>query len=719
MTPTSLGAWDWAFAAGILLSKVTVDGTVLSGGNTQNWGTDNNYRRLITTATAAHNYNRGFSFGSNIRSTNTSTGYLWSYTTEGSALPFTQVFIRPKLTSTTFTAIPDSGTAASTLRPLMESTTSNTTPWGVSGVGSTVTGEINEVETIAFVGRTAFVGGGFLRVQKGASGSPVSQPFLAAFDIDTGEWISTFRPVLDGPVWDLQAMPDGNLAVAGEFTNVNGVTYTSGLAELDPTTGAVVDGWRTDVTRPGNTSFVKALDLQGDYLYLGGTFTRISGGNTVGTTVTVGRAARVRVSDGKPDGTWKPNFNGSIVDLDASADGTRVYLVGFFSTVNGVDYPNVVTVSTASGAAIVPGLAPWVPSIGSKATYQQTVKEIGDTVWVGGSEHILSRYSKSDFTRLDSNITKSGGDFQEMAVVDGVVYAGCHCWDYEYQGSYNWSNPIPSAARVSMIRSIGAWDATTGQYIEDFYPSALDGRNSEGLWAAAVDPNGCLWFGGDYTRGSWLGSSYQWLGGFGKFCPRDTTAPTTPTNLTASISGNDTTLTWGASTDANSFNYEVLRDDRVIATLSGNTRNYTTPTPTTPTHYFIRAIDTTGNRSHSTPALTVDRNRVIPPSAGRRASTVAVKVTPRHAKKHQKVVFSGSIKPKAAAAVGTKVTLSFKQRGRSGFVVLRTAKVTRHHRFKFKKVKMKGAGKYRVRFAGGKTLLPSTATVRYRHRHFK
>ena len=73
----------------------------------------------------------------------------------------------------------------------------------------------------------------------------------------------------------------------------------------------------------------------------------------------------------------------------------------------------------------------------------------------------------------------------------------------------------------------------TGEFLEAFWPGALDTTNGNGVWAMEVDPKGCLWFGGDMKQGSWTGTAYQWLGGFGKFCQRDATAPTTPTNLTA------------------------------------------------------------------------------------------------------------------------------------------------------------------------------------------
>ncbi len=54
-----------------------------------------------------------------------------------------------------------------------------------------------EVETFAQIGNIMYVGGGFQNVQKGANPAPadkIAQAWLAGFDVNTGEWLSSFRP---------------------------------------------------------------------------------------------------------------------------------------------------------------------------------------------------------------------------------------------------------------------------------------------------------------------------------------------------------------------------------------------------------------------------------------------------------------------------------------------------------------------------------------------
>ncbi|GLY28696.1 fibrinogen-like YCDxxxxGGGW domain-containing protein [Kineosporia sp. NBRC 101731] len=599
--------WTWAIGGGVLLNSIRVGTTSYTAANSQSWGTDQNYLRLTTTSLQAHNYRSGFAFGSNISGVNNSTSYLWMYASERAALPFTQVFLRPRLTSPAYTAIGDPGTDGETVRPLLANRTSDDTPWGVTGLATGgAAGEVTEVEDFAFIGDTAYVAGKFRYVKHGADGEQIEQSYLAAFDVDTGEWREDFRPTLDATAWSLAASPDGTkLFVGGEFTNVNGVAQTEGVAALDPDTGAPVAGWRAYAAYEGtDTPNVRSIDVQGDWLYLGGRFNRVAGGTTMDAPLTLRSMARTNLTDGTPDGAWKPHVDGTVFELDASEQGDRVYLVGNFNNVNFSPSPMQGVVSTEDGAANVPGLSPSVVAAGSgTSTYQQTILEVGQDVWQGGSQHILSKYGRDAYNFISGNITRNGGDFQALAEKDGVIYGACHCLNFTYSGTTSYSSPITAATDVNSIRFIGAWDEQTGAFIPQFYVSSLSARNDMGPWALENGPDGCLWFGGDFTAGSYTGTTQQWLGGFGKLCARDTTAPDPPTGLTNGLTPSGVQLAWSASGGSPS-GYEVLRDDRVVATVTGTT--WTDPDGAGTARYWVRAIDATGNRSASTPVSVVE-----------------------------------------------------------------------------------------------------------------
>ena len=73
------------------------------------------------------------------------------------------------------------------------------------------------------------------------------------------------------------------------------------------------------------------------WLYVGGSFTRITGGTTdVVGPLNTSRLARVRLSDGRPDWNWRPSVNTAVWDVAVSKDYDRVYAAGTFTQLNGV-----------------------------------------------------------------------------------------------------------------------------------------------------------------------------------------------------------------------------------------------------------------------------------------------------------------------------------------------------------------------------------------------
>ncbi|MEO3782540.1 fibrinogen-like YCDxxxxGGGW domain-containing protein [Actinocorallia sp. B10E7] len=613
---SKLTSWSWTFDGGNRLSSASFDSAVynesLSTASIAKDSSSAPYQRVTTTESSSHGYKKGFAHGTRVGGgSNSATNHLWTNAAEGSPLAFSQVFIRPRSTTTDYGTVPDEGLPASLTAPLKANRTTPVT-WGVTGVVGGGSGEQNiEVQGLAVLNNVLYVGGKFRYVQKGATpgtGEKVERPYLAAFDASTGDWLPAFAPVLNGQVWDIQAAGD-KIVIGGEFTSVNGEAHTAGVAALDPVTGAVVPGWRASVTlSDGSAALVRAIDLEGGWLYLGGNFTRISGGDPVGSQVTLSRTARVRLTDGRPDGTWKPQFNGSVIELDATPD--RVYYGGYFTQFAGAPARKLAVVTTSAPPAQVAGLGDqnWVPSTTNvDKQYRQTVRETGNTVWIGGSEHDFQVYTRDTFDRITGHISRAGGDMQAAVEIDGIIYGACHCWNFMYNDATNYSDPNADGGFTSVhqVYGIGAWNASTGEFLPNFTPS-FDTRAGIGPWELVEDANGCLWFGGDFNRGSWDSGAgaYQWMGGFGRLCGKDGTAPAAPTNLR--IGAQDATtvrLQWDGTPNDTSVKYELLKDGRVIATsLAG--WSYTDALDGVPHRYVVRSMDAAGNRSASTPVLT-------------------------------------------------------------------------------------------------------------------
>ncbi len=594
--------WAWSFGAGHPLASYSFDGWDRDGGATDEFGVDTSHRQVVTTNLRDQGYRWGFAYGRSARGSSADDSYVWSRTNgAGHAMPYTQMYVRPKVTSDDpgFQAIPNSGTAKVTQAAVAASTALDS-PWGVSGLAGSTSREGNvEVQAFAEGDGVMYVGGNFRYVQKGpdSSGSDkVEQSFLAAFDVETGEFIRTFTPDLNEQVKALAVLPNGNVVAGGDFSNANGDAATA-IVALDPETGATVNGWSVDVENRLSSGVLRinSLSLHGQWLYLGGAFTHLSGGSRPNVSVYMRGAARVSAADGTPGRNWNPEFNGTVMAGDPSADGARYYAAGYFGRSQGVDADRAAAVETSDGAALVSWAHDWSSN---NKNYQQAIDEVGDRVWVGGSEHSLFSFATDGLERLSSNITIQGGDFQALATDGDVVYAGCHCNNWNYSGADSWPNPGNDWTQGDAIGWFGAWDAHTGEMIPAFTPS-MQARLGSGVWALAVDSSGTVWAGGDIRAGTTTNGGGQWIGGFARFGPVDSSAPAKPSNLRVVDERADSVkLRWDPSPNADaSDRYQILRDDRTVA-RTGAIRLWVPKGGQN--RFFVRTVDTAGNVSAST-----------------------------------------------------------------------------------------------------------------------
>jgi hypothetical protein len=613
--------WTWKWDGGQLLNRIVIAGTSYAGSNTRDTfekaiaGQTTNQlagqqgtKRLFTWNWDKNDNLMGFSYGKGAPAGSTSaTSNLWQRSSASYPMPFTRVWLRPKIgNSTAFPEIPAGGYPAAP-KPAGLKDRSELAPWGVTGMNHSLEENVEPWNTnvlaIESSSSRVYVGGRFTGVKQGPTGATTSQNALAAFDLD-GNWISTFRPTIVGRVWDIALTPDNKLIIAGDFTSVNGVANTRGLAALDPTTGAVLPGWKARVSRVGGTAWrVRSIDVRNGWIYAGGTFDRVVAGTST-VPVAVNHAMAVSTANGSL-GTWKPTPSGSVIDVTVTNDATRVLLAGNFDRVGGSTAHGYFGITSITNGAPVGGVAAVTPS-DPKQRFQQAVADLGDRLVVGGSQHSTQLWNRARTTMLDSSITKPGGDTQAIEIVGSKAYVGCHCGGWIYQGTNAYPLP-PSFRSIDSINLIAAWDTATWTYDTTWFPASLKGASGEGIWAIEPDVRGCLWVGGDLNRGAYSGNAAtDWLGGFARFCGLDATAPTTPGSFAVASTGTSRKLTWSAATDASGpVTYDVIRNGRVIATVSSATLTYTDPAAPAGTKYTVRATDARGNRSASPTPKTV------------------------------------------------------------------------------------------------------------------
>jgi hypothetical protein len=629
LKPRPFGKWSWGLDGGIILNDIKVNGVSYGTSNTRDtyatWAdvatgmTDqNNERRIRTTVQANKNYQGGFALGNkyagtntSIRGNSTSTSYLWEYTTEAYPLGFTQVFIRPKISNAQagFTQLPEAGLPAVT-QPFRLKNRAENAPWGVVGIDHTDEATAEPWQTnalsIQVVGDRVFVGGRFTGVQNGPGATPVAQPYLAAFDRNTGQWIDSFRPVLDGRVWDIQVAPDGNLYIGGDFLQVNGNADATALAKINPVTGAVVSGWKGDLARSGSTvrPLVRAIAVAPDGVYVGGNFNRLTGGTW--NQISVGRAVKLNHTNGSPISAWKPVPSATVVDMDVTPAGSRVYLAGYFNSLKSDTTKGYFAAVNSTDGTPVPGQLPFQPSIGAVKTYQQAVMVDGAYVYVGGSEHNLQKYRMSDNALVGNHILRQGGDIQAFAKLNDSIFMACHCGDQLYSDTNNYTSTA-GHSRLDPVNLAAQLDQNF-RFQRNWLPPALKGAYGEGPWDFATTPDQCLFMAGDLTKSGGTNDAASWVGGFAKYCPDDSIAPSTPSNVTVTPSGTAATITFTPGTDASgSVQHWVYKNDRVIGTTWTNT--FTDPTATTMARYTVRAVDDSRNKSATAPIVSF-----IPPA---------------------------------------------------------------------------------------------------------
>ena len=192
-----------------------------------------------------------------------------------------------------------------------------------------------------------YIGGQFTAVRPPgapAGSQEVTRNHVAAFNIAKGTLVA-WNPNVNGTVRAIQVI-GSSVYLGGSFTRV-GNSGRQRLAQVNTTTGAPT-AWH-----PGTDAEVLAMAHANGLLYVGGGFT------------TAGGAARAHLaafstSTGALSG-WSPSTDDQVKALLVTPGGARVVVGGFFTQVNGTSAQHL--------AAINPGGSGTLASWGTNVTY--------------------------------------------------------------------------------------------------------------------------------------------------------------------------------------------------------------------------------------------------------------------------------------------------------------------------------------------------------------
>lgn len=203
---------------------------------------------------------------------------------------------------------------------------------------------------------------------------------------------------------------NGSLYIAGSFSAVY-PTYTPNLAVLNLTTGDLDPQNLFNYVTNGFDSFVSSMVLDGDYLYLSGSFTSYRG-------TPAHRIARVNVLTAELDTTFTQatGFNDHVGKFVLS-DGS-IYAIGSFTTYRGFPANQVAKISATDGT---------LDTIFTQATglngQALSVLKIGSSIYVGGGGFSTYRGTAvQGLVKIDSTNGNLDTSFTQATGFSGAPY---------------------------------------------------------------------------------------------------------------------------------------------------------------------------------------------------------------------------------------------------------------------------------------------------------
>ena len=274
------------------------------------------------------------------------------------------------------------------------------------------------------VGNTVYAAGSFSTARPAGAAPGVSttpRTNLLAYDIRTGNLITSWAPTTNAQVLTIAASPDGSrIYIGGDFTQANGSTVWR-IAALDAQTGALIPSFA-----PRADSKVRAIVATGSTVYFGGLFSAV--GSNQRPRLAAANAANGAVLPWAPAAVGGSGVNAMVM----SPDGSQLVVGGSFTTLNGSSNPGygLGAVDPATG-----DLLPFAPNNlirnGGPNASIMSLSADADAVYgsgyVFGSGGNLEGVFSADWADGSINwVNDCHGDTYSAAPVGDVVYMASH-----------------------------------------------------------------------------------------------------------------------------------------------------------------------------------------------------------------------------------------------------------------------------------------------------
>ncbi|MCL3861295.1 PKD domain-containing protein [Actinotalea sp. K2] len=360
------------------------------------------------------------------------------------------------------------------------------------------------------VGNTVYVGGRFTTARPAGAApgaNTVPRANMLAFSLTTGALLSSFAPSFNAQVMSISASPDGSRIYAGgDFTSVNGTTQYRVVA-LNPTTGAVLPGFR-----PAVNFKVGAVEAAGSTVYVGGSFSAVNSVERLGL-------AAVNASNGAllP---WAPRAeNGRVAALAVSPDLTKVVAAGNFTSLNGSNRPGygIGMVDAVTGANLPFPANNVIRDAGPNSSFTTLASDASGVYGGGyhfGSGGNLEGNFKTDWNGNIIFVQDCHGDTYSVYPKGDVVYSATHhhyCnnvdggfpqtspWTWHHGNAFtNYPTTPLKNDQAGYTNWFGYPGPTMLYFYPAFTPGSYTGKN-QGPWSVTASQDYVV-FGGEFTH---------------------------------------------------------------------------------------------------------------------------------------------------------------------------------------------------------------------------
>ena len=249
-------------------------------------------------------------------------------------------------------------------------------------------------------------------------------------------------------------------AMAATMLATTGLAWAEGEQAVSISSSPTInptpdDTWMTN-------GVVYSVIRSGDYIYVGGKFTRVRSEASGGQSFAATNLARFRADTGVGDPTWTPDVTGADATTTTvyalAASGGKIWVGGRFGAVNGTARRNLAAVSPDTGA-VDPTVNPVV--VGTETSMVRAMIASDTKVYIGGTFGTVDGKGRRNIAAI--NPTTGNLDLTWKPKLDKIVWSlAFSCDNAQVFAGGKFQNAAGSDGVFAPRQFLARFDATSG-----------------------------------------------------------------------------------------------------------------------------------------------------------------------------------------------------------------------------------------------------------------